>query len=472
MPRLDLTHDGAALAVLGLVDLVVLVLADHRAVGRDLDDRQLVDLHELGRLGERRPGHPGELVVHPEVVLQRDRGERLVLLLDADALLGLDRLVQALGPAPALEDAAGELVDDLDLAVDHRVVDVALVQRLGLQRLDQVVDHVAVLGAVEVVDPEEALGLGDAPLGDGDGLVLLLELVVEVRDELPLHPRVHALGRLAGLHLRRQARELGVQVGRLLGGAGDDQRRPRLVDQDVVDLVDDRVGVVVRLALLGLLATAVLDLLLQRRRHVVAQVVEAELRVGAVRDVGGVCVALLLVGLHVLKHSDRHAEQVVDRLHPHRVAPRQVVVDGHDVHAAARERVEDHRQRAGQRLALAGLHLGDRAVVEHHPADQLDVEVAHAHRAPSGLAHEREALEQQVVELLSAPRALAQRVGGLSQLLVGVSLELGLEGVDSSYALFVGLELLRLAHAQRAVEKGHGLSVAVAMGSQSGRSGP
>ena len=54
----------------------------------------------------------------------------------AHALLGLDGLVQALGPAPALEDAAGELVDDLHLAVDHGVVDVALVERLGLQRLD------------------------------------------------------------------------------------------------------------------------------------------------------------------------------------------------------------------------------------------------------------------------------------------------------------------------------------------------
>ncbi len=126
----------------------------------------------------------------------------------ADALLRLDRLVQTLGPAPALEDPAGELVDDLDLAVDHRVVDVALVQRLGLQRLVQVVDEVAVLGPVEVVDPEEPLGLGDALLGDRDRLVLLVELVVEVGDELLLGPRVHALGRLARPQLRRQPREL------------------------------------------------------------------------------------------------------------------------------------------------------------------------------------------------------------------------------------------------------------------------
>jgi hypothetical protein len=165
---LDLGDDGVPLAVLGLVDLIVAVGADHRAVRRDLHDAELVDLHELGRLGEGGAGHARELVVHAEVVLQRDRRERLVLLLDAHALLGLDRLVQALRPAPALEDAPGELVDDAHLAVDHRVVDVALVERLGLQRLAEVVDHVAVLGAVEVVDAEELLGLGDAALGDRD----------------------------------------------------------------------------------------------------------------------------------------------------------------------------------------------------------------------------------------------------------------------------------------------------------------
>jgi hypothetical protein len=39
-----------------------------------------------------------------------------------DAFLGLDGLVQAVGPAPARHQAAGELVDDDDLAVLHDVV--------------------------------------------------------------------------------------------------------------------------------------------------------------------------------------------------------------------------------------------------------------------------------------------------------------------------------------------------------------
>ena len=127
----------------------------------------------------------------------------------ADALLRLDRLVQALGPAPALEDAAGELVDDHHLAVDHRVVLVALVERLGLERLDQVVDEVAVLAQVEVLDAEELLGLRDPALRRRDRLVLLVVLVVVVG--LLACPRAEPRALLDlrdALELRREAREL------------------------------------------------------------------------------------------------------------------------------------------------------------------------------------------------------------------------------------------------------------------------
>ena len=82
-----------------------------RLVGMTIDV-QLVDLLELGRLGLGRAGHAGQLLVHAEVVLEGDGGQRLVLALDLDAFLGLDGLVQAVGPAPAGHQAAGELVDD------------------------------------------------------------------------------------------------------------------------------------------------------------------------------------------------------------------------------------------------------------------------------------------------------------------------------------------------------------------------
>ena len=49
--------------------------------------------------------------------------------------------------------------------------------------------------------------------------------------------------------------------------------------------------------------------------------------------------------------------------------------------------------------------------MQHGAADELDVEVAHAERAPRGLAHAGEGLGQQIVELVAVGEALAELVG-------------------------------------------------------------
>ena len=96
----------------------------------------------------------------------------------------------------------------------------------------------------------------------------------------------------AGLEPRNDAIDLVVQVGRGFGRAGNDQRRPRLVDQDAVDFVHDREMV------------SALDVLRQLELHVVAQVVEAELVVRPVGDVGGVGLLPLGVVQIVLDDAD------------------------------------------------------------------------------------------------------------------------------------------------------------------------
>uniref|UniRef100_A0A6J6A2Y0 Unannotated protein n=1 Tax=freshwater metagenome TaxID=449393 RepID=A0A6J6A2Y0_9ZZZZ len=78
-------------------------------------------------------------------------------------------------------------------------------------------------------------------------------------------------------------------------------------------------------------AATVLDLLFKRLRHVVAQVVETKLGVGAVGDVGGVGGELLFRVLHVLQHAPAKAEPVIDRTHPLGVSAREVIVDGDEV---------------------------------------------------------------------------------------------------------------------------------------------
>ena len=138
----DVIDHGGELGVLRLVDEVGLVVADQRHVRRDGDDREVVGVGELRCLGLCGTGHPGQLLVQPEVVLEGDRRPGVVLLFDPHPLLGLDRLVQSVRPPPAVEGAPGELVDDLDLALGHQVVLVPAVQLLGQERLGEVVDVV------------------------------------------------------------------------------------------------------------------------------------------------------------------------------------------------------------------------------------------------------------------------------------------------------------------------------------------
>ncbi len=99
---------------------------------------------------------PRELLVEAEVVLEGDGGKGLVFLADVDAFLGFDGLMETVGPAAAGHEAAGELVDDDDFAVLDDVLDVALVEGVGLDGGLDVVLEVPVFGVGDVADAEEA----------------------------------------------------------------------------------------------------------------------------------------------------------------------------------------------------------------------------------------------------------------------------------------------------------------------------
>ena len=151
--------------------------------------------------------------------------------------------------------------------------------------------------------------------------------------------------------MRHDAGELVVGVGRARARARDDERRSRLVDEDGVDLVDD--GEVV----------AALHAGGSPRDHVVAQIIEAELGVRAVGDVGLVGGNLLRGAHAVLDQADLHAEEAIDLAHPLGVAAGEVIVHGDDMDVVARKRVQIARKGGHERLAFARLHLGNLPIV-------------------------------------------------------------------------------------------------------------
>ena len=91
------------------------------------------------------------------------------------------------------------------------------------------------------------------------------------------------------------------------------------------------------------------------------------------------------------------------------------------------------------------------------PPIELHVEVPHAHGAAAGFADEREALGQDVVEVLALlTDALAQGVHPPAQILVGEAGQLVLERPDLGHALLVLAELLALTDVQRSLQQTHG----------------
>ena len=123
-----------------------------------------------------------------------------------------------------------------------------------------------------------------------------------------------------------------------------------------------------------------------------------------------------------------------------------------EVRAAPREAVEVEREARDERLALAGLHLGDVAFVQDDSAHQLHVEHALTRGALTGLADGRERLEDELVEGLAVLEPLpelgrlALEVGG------GQLLEVGLERRDVRGLLLQPLEPAALADAQDLLE--------------------
>ncbi len=97
------------------------------------------------------------------------------------------------------------------------------------------------------------------------------------------------------------------------------------------------------------------------------------------------------------------SQQVVNRPHPVRVAPGQVIVHRHQVTAGAGQRIQVEGKGGHQRFALAGLHLGDFALMQDNASHQLDIEVALADGPFGGFTHGGKGFRQNLVRLFAAP---------------------------------------------------------------------
>ena len=184
--------------------------------------------------------------------------------------------------------------------------------------------------------------------------------------------------------------------------------------------------------------------------HVVAQVVESELVVRAIRDVGRSCGYLAALGRrhgpsriqpHVHAQEVIHAASSDSTGHggPGSRSPSRRARPCRTAHAGSRASV------ATRRLALAGLHFRDLPVVQGHAADAAARRSAAAPSCARWPRARPRRLRQDGVQILAAGDPFLESRRQRAQLVVRFLLHAAFESVDALHGGLVALELLALA---------------------------
>ena len=343
----NVINDGFVFFFCSAINLILLVITNHHAVCRDDNRFQTVNFLEFISFRIGRTGHTGELFIHTEVVLEGNRRESLVFLLNFNAFFGFNGLMQTVGPTASFHQTTGEFVNDNDFAVLNDIVLVFDKERMSTERCIQIVKQHDIRRRIKTLAGRQQTHVDHdffdfLVTGFGKLHCVLLFINPVVAFALFLFLANQHVGDLV---------DRNVNIRAAFGRAGNNQRGSGLVNQNGVNFVHDREEQTSLAACAGLVL------------HVVAEVVEAEFVVRTVSNIGSISSLFLIVRLIGKNRSDSHSEEVVNLTHPSRVTACQVIVHRHNVRTFAGQCIEVNRQSCGQSFTFTGTHFSDLAVV-------------------------------------------------------------------------------------------------------------
>jgi len=155
--------------------------------------------------------------------------------------------------------------------------------------------------------------------------------------------------------------------------------------------------------------------------HVIAEVVEAELVVGSVCDVGVVSLLLLLLCLVVDYKPGCKAEEAVNTTHFLGAESRKIFVDRDDMNALAGKRIKVSGKGSDKRFSFTCFHLGNAPLMKNDAAHKLNAERTFAEDTVVSLSYDGKSVGENVVCRLSVGKALFEHIGHRAQLFVGHS---------------------------------------------------
>ena len=322
--------------------------------------------------------------------------------------LRLNCLMKTVRVTSAGHDTACEFIDNKNLIILDNIVVIFRHQIVCAKREDNAVLDLKVLRVREVVQMEKSFHLGNALRRQIDNLVFLVDdeiaglFLLNAHDGINLGKVLHVL---AAGHLLGENIAGFIDLCGFIRLAGNNKRRACLINQDRVNLIDNRV------------MQAPQNQLVLVDGHVVTQIVKAQLVVRHIGDVAGIG-SLPLLGGHLVKdNAAGQPHKAIYLPHPLCVALREIIVHRNDHGAFAFKCVQIRRKRRNKRLAFAGLHLRDSTLMKNNAADQLHAERFHSDRALRALPDSRKSLRENIVQrfsfgkpFLKLPRLVRKRL--------------------------------------------------------------
>ena len=237
MALLNLIADSVKLTSDIFVNLVVVINTDNGLVCRNFDNVERVNLPELVLLGHRRTRHTGELLVQSKEILKSDSREGFALVVDFNAFLSLDSLMQTLIIAASEHQSAGKFIDDNNLVAaalfrgTNNVVDVALHNAVCADSLIDMVKKRDIFGVHKVLNAEIFLRFCNAVRKEVAGFRLFVDEVIAVELIVVFFLCINLDDCVFDKRFRKLVGFL-VHIGGGIAVPRDDERRSRFVNED------------------------------------------------------------------------------------------------------------------------------------------------------------------------------------------------------------------------------------------------
>ena len=128
MQFFHLRDNGAKFRMMGLINSILMVNTLYRLVRRHTHYRHFIHLIKFLLRRLCRPGHAGEFLVHPKIVLKGDRRVGARFLFYGYPFFRLNRLMDTITPLPPGLQSSGKLVNDNHLIIPYHILLIPLKQ--------------------------------------------------------------------------------------------------------------------------------------------------------------------------------------------------------------------------------------------------------------------------------------------------------------------------------------------------------